>query len=369
MLVVHTHLHRRRTGVTAHTESVARAQSATVPVRILGGGVDAALPRIGVRELLSAARGTPVVIHAHRNLELLCGMLLRALLRLSGAGGHRLALVATRHGGGPPSWITRALLRRADRVIALTGVAQGLLPVPSEVVGHGVELSRFRPPASASRALSALGLPQPASATASPPLLASDVAAQRARAASATQPAHAVGVVGRIRPAKGQGDFARAVAPLLASRPDWVAVAVGLAKGRDEAFARQLVAATGGRLHLLGERADSAPIYRALTVLVQPSHAESYSLVLLEAMASGCCVIAAALPHYSAILEHGVTGLTYPVGDVEALRACLTQVMDDPELARRLGAAAAARARAHFGIEGEAASLLGIYESALSHAD
>lgn len=368
MLVIHAHLHRRRTGVTTHTESVARAQSAHTTVRIFGGGVDPALPRLGFFGLLAAARKTPVVFHAHRNVEIVAALLLRVLLGVTGARGSRFALVATRHGGGRPSWITRALLRRADRVIALTGVARGLLPVASEIVGHGVELSRFHPPAEPSREFEALGLPRTEASSETAPIGIPNGPSSDAAAAptSPVTPTRAIGVVGRVRPAKGQGDFARAIAPLLPSHPDWTAVVVGLAKGRDASFAQQLVAETDGRLHLLGERADPAPVFRALTVVVQPSHAESYSLVLLEAMASGCCVIAAGLPHYSELLVDGVTALTYPVGDVAALRDRLAKVMEDPTLAVRIGSAAAAHAREHFGIEREASALLGIYTAALS---
>ena len=73
----------------------------------------------------------------------------------------------------------------------------------------------------------------------------------------------------------------------------------------------------------MGEQRDVRPWYQGASVVVQPSHAESFSLVLAEAMASGCCVVAARLPHYRAFLEEGRTGFTYPVGDAAALAAVL----------------------------------------------
>src|SRR4029450_11415731 len=53
----------------------------------------------------------------------------------------------------------------------------------------------------------------------------------------------------------------------------------GLVAGRCRACAGRL-----GGLEQLGELGDAAAVYRGLTVLVQPSRQESFSLVLLEAM-------------------------------------------------------------------------------------
>jgi glycosyltransferase involved in cell wall biosynthesis len=46
-------------------------------------------------------------------------------------------------------------------------------------------------------------------------------------------------------------------------------------------------------------------------------------------------------------IEHGLTGLVYPAGDVDALTAVLCRLVDDPKLRRRLADAGQARARAY----------------------
>lgn len=326
MLVVHTHLHRRRTGVTSHVEAVAARLAEDTEVRILGHGVDPALPRIGPHTLWRRSRREPVVVHAHRNPEVLLVLLLKLL-------GARLRLVITRHGAGAPSWLTRALLRRADRVVALTRLAQAALPVPSRVIPHGVDTARFFPPDDRARAPTAAGpAPEPT-----------------------------VGVVGRIRPQKGQGDFVEAFARVAPAHPGARALLLGLAKPAEQGFLASLLARGGERVAHRGPTDDVAPLYRTLDVVVQPSHAESFSLVLLEAMASGCCVIAARLPHYPELLEDGVTGLFYPVGDVAALATQLSRVLGDPALVRRLGDAAAAHARAHHGLDTQVRALRALY--------
>ena len=326
MLVVHTHLHRRRTGVTAHVEAVLRGLGEALEARVLGHGVDPTLPRIGALALWRRSRREPVVVHAHRNPEVLLVLLLRLL-------GARFFLVITRHGAGRPSWLTRALLRRADRVIALTDVAARALPVPARVLPHGVDTARFSPPADRAQAKAHLDL------SADP----------------------TVGVVGRIRPQKGQGDFVEAFARVAPDHPGVQGLLVGLAKPSEQGFLEGLRERGGSRLRILGPSDQVASVFRALDVVVQPSHAESFSLVLLEAMASGCCVIAAHLPHYPELFEDGITGLLYPVGDVQALAACLRRVLGDPALAERLGKAAAERMAQRHALSTQLQALRALY--------
>ena len=79
--------------------------------------------------------------------------------------------------------------------------------MPSTIVGHGIDLERFQPPVDRDEAWRKLGLGG----------------------------RYGVGVVGRIRKEKGQGDFIEAIRPLLPVYPEWKAVLVGLAKGPGEA--------------------------------------------------------------------------------------------------------------------------------------
>jgi len=327
-LVVHPHFHRRRTGVTRHVECVVPALEAFGETRVLesalyGRALQGALPQLGWAELWRRARGGPVVWHAHRNNELLAGWALRAL-------GAQLRLVYTRHASHAPSWMTRLCLRLSDRVVSLTGEISRAVGVPSTVVPHGVDLQRFHPPPDRDVAWRALG-----------------------RAGR-----FGLGVVGRIRPAKGQGDFAAAWAEVAGRHPDWHGVLVGQALGMDAAFAAGL---GSPRLELVGEQADVVPWYQGLTVLVQPSHAEGLSLAFLEGLASGCCVVASRVSDFPALVEDGRTGFLFDPGDVKALTGILDMLSADPVRARAVGAAAAEEARARFGIDREAAALAEVY--------
>jgi mannosyltransferase len=177
-----------------------------------------------------------------------------------------------------------------------------------------------------------------------------------------------VGVIGRLRPEKGQGDFVEAIAPLLPRFPQWRAVLVGRAKGADQLWAEGLRRKTGDALILAGERTPIQPWYQALTVLVHPSYTEGYSLVHVEALASGCCVVSSRLPYVEALIEHGRTGFLYDMGDVAHLREILEGLLREPQRALEVGRNAAEHARRHCGIEREAEALYALYREWLDGA-
>jgi glycosyltransferase involved in cell wall biosynthesis len=79
-------------------------------------------------------------------------------------------------------------------------------------------------------------------------------------------------------------------------------------------------------------------------VAVVPSLYEGFSLPAVEAMACGTPLVATtagALPEV--VGPDGVSALHVPPGDPEALAASVGRLLDDPDLAARLGAAGRAR--------------------------
>jgi mannosyltransferase len=329
-LIIHPHFHKRYTGVTRHVESVvpALARDTGSETRVIGSGLSQELPRITWPELLRRARTEPVVWHAHRNNELLAGMVLKLL-------GRQVRLVFTRHTSMAPTGFTRFLARGADALVALTKQVAEVIALPSTVISHGIDLTRFQPPADRDEAWRKLGLGG----------------------------RYGVGVIGRIRKEKGQGDFLEAVRPLLPEHPEWQSVLVGLAKGPDLEWVNGLRAGMEDRVALAGEQSVIEPWYQGLSVLVHPSYAEGYSLVHVEAMASGCCVVASKLPYLDTLIEHGRTGFFFEPGDVKALREVLSMLMREPERARQVGRNAAEEARRRCGVEHEARALGDLYRA------
>jgi glycosyltransferase involved in cell wall biosynthesis len=100
--------------------------------------------------------------------------------------------------------------------------------------------------------------------------------------------------------------------------------------------------ASNVRLHgWIGRRRREELLARA-SIFVLPSHAEGLPVSLLEAMASGCAVVATRVGGIPDVVEDGFNGLLVPAGDSQALEAALARLLADPELVREMGRAARA---------------------------
>lgn len=97
---------------------------------------------------------------------------------------------------------------------------------------------------------------------------------------------------------------------------------------------------------------DLVPYYLAADAFWFPSNArsEAFGLVQVEAMASGCPVINADIPHSGVpwVSPHEETGLTVPVDDPVALADAANRLLTEPGLRDRLADAARKRAVQEF---------------------
>jgi glycosyltransferase involved in cell wall biosynthesis len=76
--------------------------------------------------------------------------------------------------------------------------------------------------------------------------------------------------------------------------------------------------------------------------------AEPFGIVAIEAGAAGKPVLASASGGLRDVIVDGETGRLLPAGDVPALRAAMAELLADPSLRERMGAAAAARVETSF---------------------
>lgn len=106
----------------------------------------------------------------------------------------------------------------------------------------------------------------------------------------------------------------------------------------------------------LDERAV-ARLLEEVDMLILPSFAEGLPVVLMEAMASRIPVIASRVAGVPELVEDGVSGFLVPPSDLETLIERLDQLLADPGLCARMGAAGRLRVEAEFDIALEARRL------------
>jgi glycosyltransferase involved in cell wall biosynthesis len=91
---------------------------------------------------------------------------------------------------------------------------------------------------------------------------------------------------------------------------------------------------------LHGSVSGPAEALRGAELLVLPSQAEGFGLVLIEAMAAGVPVVATDVPGIRDVVRDGVTGILVPVGSPGALADAIRRVLEDQNLRQSLVAAA-----------------------------
>lgn len=94
---------------------------------------------------------------------------------------------------------------------------------------------------------------------------------------------------------------------------------------------------------------DEAELVRSMHsagVLCAPSTgAESFGVVLIEALAAGLPVVASGIPGYNAVITPGKDGVLVPPADPDALAAGLVEMLSNPRLRARLSEAGVETAR------------------------
>jgi glycosyltransferase involved in cell wall biosynthesis len=161
-----------------------------------------------------------------------------------------------------------------------------------------------------------------------------------------------LGIIGQLTPRKGQLELIDAFAQAEVTRAKLLIVGAALFN-RDSDYALRLeqeakARGVADRVKLLGSRSDISAIMRELDLLVVNSSAEPFGLVILEAMACGTPVLAAAVDGIPEIIQHGINGWLVPPGDEPKLAKSIAHLSREPELCSRLSAEGKQRVAANF---------------------
>jgi glycosyltransferase involved in cell wall biosynthesis len=163
-----------------------------------------------------------------------------------------------------------------------------------------------------------------------------------------------VGIVGRLQPWKGQHRFIRAIAELRRRGYPVRGLVVGgnshnLSPGYEVALRRLAQdSSVAPFVTFTGHVADPAQYVRTMDVLVNASRQEPFGIVVLEAMALGVPVVAAAGSGPGEIVESGRSGVLLDSVDATSIANGLELLLSDRGLRRRLGTAGRSHIRAKF---------------------
>ncbi|MGI6308609.1 MAG: glycosyltransferase family 4 protein [Dethiobacteria bacterium] len=184
-----------------------------------------------------------------------------------------------------------------------------------------------------------------------------------------SSPGPRVGTVGRLISHKGLDIFIRAAARVAPQHPTAHFFIVG--KGPERAELENLRDLLGlqGRLFFLGEISQMPAFLSSLDLFVLASRSEGLSISLLEAGSLGLPMIASAVGGIPEIIQHGRTGLLFPVEDTAALAENISWLIGEPQRRQKLGLEAAKEIRARFTEEKMLKETEKIYEECAAAAE
>ncbi|WP_374434130.1 TIGR03088 family PEP-CTERM/XrtA system glycosyltransferase [Inhella sp.] len=315
----------------AFCERVQRADTEFISLRKPPGQTVKLLPRV-VREL---RRLQPAVVHS-RNLAALelqpAAWWARVPVRLHGEHGRDtedLHGLSRRH-----QWMRRLNRPFVQHWVALSGELESYLServgVPPERITricNGVDTQRFQAP----------GRRQPIEGS------------------PFNDPAlFLFGTVGRMQPVKAQTLMVQAFIKALQSQPALRERArlVLIGDGPLRAQCAELLQ-SADMAHLAwlpGERRDVPQLLQGMDAFVLPSLGEGISNTILEAMATGLPVLAAAVGGNPELVQADHTGALVPAGDVAAFAGVMAAWAREPQTAQALGVAARLRAEQQFSL-------------------
>jgi glycosyltransferase involved in cell wall biosynthesis len=239
----------------------------------------------------------PTIVHAH--------MMTGVVLAKYGQTKYPYALVATVHNEFQRSAVLMGL---ADRVIAVSrAVARSMMQrgVPGcklRVVCNGT-LNSPRDAFSATPSLPPVSLQRPAITT----------------------------VAGMFQ-RKGIAELIAAFEQLAVTVPEAHLYLVGNGPDLPKFIAQAQRTSVSDRIHFEGFQPQPSRYLNATDVFVLASHREPFGLVLSEARAAKCAIVASQIDGIPEALDSGEAGLLVPPGHVETLANTISQLLSDPSL-------------------------------------
>lgn len=175
-----------------------------------------------------------------------------------------------------------------------------------------------------------------------------------------------VGVIARLVPIKGIGDFLEAASLLsgIARQEKMSFVVVGDGPQRGELEQRAKTLGLDGSCRFLGRTDDARSLFADADVFVLSSWNEGTPISLLEAMASSKAIVATRVGSVAEMVEDGVSALLVPRRNPQALADAIAKFAEDPVMRARCGREAKVRAQG-FSVSALRESLHALYQRML----
>jgi glycosyltransferase involved in cell wall biosynthesis len=322
-ILIHTHFHKRRTGVTRSIESVLPFFEEKFETYLYGYGAKGKhISTTALKKILFSDK--EVVVHCHRNNEIMRMLFFRFL-------GAQFTLIATRHSETVPSDLTLKLLKKADTVVTLIESMSEKLGIENTIVGHGIAIDIFKPKENSTL--------------------------------KNIRQEHIILCAGRVRKAKGHLVLLEA-AKVLKEHKNWALVIAGKVDKSDFLAELKTISkkhSIENQVYFVDETPDIISYYQASKIAIVPSYSEGFSLVTAEAMACGCSVIATKnVGVHSALITHSKNGYLFEAGNSIELKSLIEKsITSEIPL---LGMQARNEILENWSAKKEAANLMAIYK-------
>lgn len=177
-----------------------------------------------------------------------------------------------------------------------------------------------------------------------------------------------MGILGRIFPIKNHRLFLESAAQVAGqeSNVQFVIVGDGILRSEMERYAQDL--GVDHRVIFTGWRRDLPRIYADLDLLVVSSNNEGTPVSAIEAMASGCPVVATRVGGLPDVVENGETGYLVPAKQPQALAAAMLDLIRHSETAEQMGRAAQLSVKERFSLDRLVSDTESLYEELLDRA-
>jgi mannosyltransferase len=322
-ILIHTHFHKRRTGVTRSIENVLPFFEEKFETYLYGFGAKGKyISTTALKKILFSDK--EVVVHCHRNNEIMRMLFFRFL-------GAKFTLIATRHAETVPSGLTLKLLKKADTVVTLIKSMSEKLGIENTIVGHGIAIDVFKPNENSTL--------------------------------KNIRQEHVILCAGRVRKAKGHLVLLEAV-KVLKEHENWALVIAGTADKSDFLAELKTISkkhSIENQVYFVDETPDIISYYQASKIVIVPSYSEGFSLVTAEAMACGCSVIATKnVGVHSALITHSKNGYLFEAGNSIQLKSLIEKsITNEIPL---LGTEARNEILENWSAKKEAANLMAVYK-------